>query len=235
MNENQGFELPNEGNPSERGSDSLKNRLQKGATLLLAFSALAGEACSPDKGNEGGQTGDRSKSVEVQKEQMKPNSVLLAEYYDNIKKGSFPSKGQSQRTMARALEITIQKGIRIGKGTRVRVEARGTVPVKIEISDGDKDEWRVVPVGSGDYTKPELDLVKLVEGISRSMGNTPDRNAEESSGVEEKISPLADRVFNKSGKSSKSGTGGKIYTSPDFEDFLDNGNKSEKRKSKSEF
>ena len=235
MKENQDFELPSEGNLSERGSDSLKNRLQKGTALLAAFTALAGEACSPERGNEGGKTGDRSESVEVQKEQMKPNSVLLDEYYNNIKEKNFPSKGQRERTMARALEIIIQKGIRIGKDSKVEVEARGTVPVKIEVCEAGTDDWRVVPVGLGDYTKRELDLVKLVEGISRSMGNVLDRNTEEPSGVEEKISPLADKVFNKSGKSPKSGTGGKIYTSPDFDNFLGDDNKPEKRKSPSDF
>lgn len=212
--EKQEFKTSHEG-PSEKGHDSLKDKLKKGAVVLAAFTALAGEACSPDRGNEVGQTGGRSKSVQVEKEQMKPNSVLLAEYYKNIHEGNFPSKGQSQRIVARALEIAVRKGIRIGKGSRVSVEARGTVPVKIEI-DG-----QPVPVGPNDYIKEELDLVKLVEEISASMGNAPDRT------------------------SSNTKSGGKIYTSPDFEDFLggkddlksflDNDNKPEKRKSKSDF
>lgn len=226
--ENQKFEPSFDGNTADNSSDSLKNRLQKGAAILAAFTALASEACSPDRGNDGGQAGGRSKSVEVQGERMKPNSVLLAEYRKNIHLGNFPSEGQKERTLARALEIIILKGMSVDKGSRVEVEARGTVPVQIKI-DG-----QFVPVGHDDYTAEELDLVRLVQGISASMGNTPDKNNGGSLESEERISPMAEKVFKRT-KNSEPGAGREIHTSPDLEDFLGDDNKPEKRKSKSEF
>ncbi|KKW21226.1 MAG: hypothetical protein A2W52_00065 [Candidatus Taylorbacteria bacterium RIFCSPHIGHO2_02_49_25] len=206
--------FPEQNSPNTERQSGMKEKLQKVVALgAIGVTALAGEACSPDKGDEGGQAGGQSKSVEIQKDRMLPNPALLAEYHKNIREWNFPSKGQKERIIARALEISINRGLRIDKESRVEVEARGTVPVAIKI-DG-----QPVPVGPGDYTAEELKLVRMVEGISRSMGNASDRNIEESLGSEEKISPLADKVFNQQKNPPKSGIGGKIYTSPDFEDF----------------
>lgn len=208
---------------TENRADSLKNKLQKGAVVLAAFTALAGEGCSPDKGNDVEQVDGRDKQIEVQKRYVSPNPALLAEYRHNIHTGNFPAEGQNERTLARALEIIILKGMSVNKESRVEVEARGTVPVQIKI-DG-----RIVPVGPDDYTSEELNIVRLVEGISKSLGNAPDKIKGDSVDNEERISPMAGKFFRRA-KNYEPGAGGEIYTSPDIEDFLGDDNKPEKRK-----
>src|SRR3990167_4441193 len=161
--------FPEQNSPNTERQSGMKEKLQKVVALgAIGVTALAGEACSPDKGDEGGQAGGQSKSVEIQKDRMLPNPALLAEYHKNIREWNFPSKGQKERIIARALEISINSGLRIDKEISVEVDATGRVPVAIKI-DGPTDAG-----GAGDYAAEKLKHVRMVEGISRSMGNSSD-------------------------------------------------------------
>lgn len=183
---------------SSDSNEDIKSKLSKSLQGgLAAFMLVAAAGCEkPSKNIEESAGSERKQEVRI--EQISPNSVLLSEYFKNINEGNFPATGQSERSLARAIDIALKKGMRVAKNSRIEISARATVPVKITV-DG-----QIVPVGPDDYTARELQMVKVAQSISTAMGaeelpsdagKFEDFTKPQS---EEKISPIAEKVFRNS-------------------------------------
>ena len=91
------------------------------------------------------------------------NPILLHDYYRYHELGWYPmDESQSRATFARALELTLNKGLEVKPNFELSVKTRGTVPVRVEL-DGIE-----VPFNRNDYTPAEkrvVDLTLRIEGL----------------------------------------------------------------------
>lgn len=95
------------------------------------------------------------------------NLIVLHQYYRRHETGEYPmGKNQSRETLARAIELAIDKEYELKPDFKISVNARGTVPVKITVN-GDK-----VPLQESDFKPVELEIARVAVQAAIASGET---------------------------------------------------------------
>lgn len=125
------------------------------AVICVGCEKQTSQEKRPEKNQQVISFSEDDKLVKWKDGQPLLNLVVLSRYYECHETGSYPAKDQTRRTLARAIEIAINKGYELKQGCNLNVEARGTVPVRI-VLDGSS-----VPLQEADFKPIELEIARM--------------------------------------------------------------------------
>jgi len=84
------------------------------------------------------------------------NFVILSQYYRRHETGEYPmGKSQARETLARAIELVLNKGYELRPNFKLSVSARGTVPIQITLNG------KGVPLRESDFKPLELKIARF--------------------------------------------------------------------------
>jgi len=92
-----------------------------------------------------------------------PDPTALAQYYECLATGNFPTAGREERLVARALDLAEQSGYFIRVGEEVEITGGGSVPVSIRI-DGQE-----VIISKDLDTVEEKMMIRAAESAAASL------------------------------------------------------------------